>query len=225
MASLVRSFGIKLDEKTRTLYPAEGGSRSQLVAIRCYGDPLSDDQLARLDGFFAPAEDRIIGQWLAELSVISAKREDGDMSETLRLHAYTRRLNSYPADIVWHVLLDRPWKFFPTWAELLELLEPAMEYRRALRQSARDVLPKEPTEVISLPVYDDPPAERGPLPFVPEPSAPVPNVVHLREELKELKADKELAASDHGQAYAQSLIQRIAQLEGPKAVTATQVAS
>jgi hypothetical protein len=219
MASLVRTFGVKLDDEARVTYPQDGGFRREVVAIHAKGKPLTAEQLSRVDGFFAPANERVIGQWIAELSVISARRADDDMSETLRLHAYTRRLSEYPADVVKMALLDKTWRFFPTWAELHEVLEPAMKRRRMLRQSVQNVKPAEPAKVIKLPVYDEPPKERGPRPFIPEPKAPQPNVEHLREELELLKADKELSATEHGQAYAQSLIERIAQAEARKPTT------
>jgi hypothetical protein len=220
MASLVRTFGVRLDDEARVTYPADGGFRKEVVAIHAKGKPLTTEQLSRLDGFFAPASERVIGQWLAELSVISARRADDDMSETLRLHAYTRRLSEYPADVVKMALLDKTWRFFPTWADLHDVLEPAMKRRRMLRRSAQNVKPAEPAEVIKLPNYREAPsqAERGPLPYRPDPTPAVANVAHLKDELEILQADKELAASEHGQKYAQSLIQRIAAMGGTNPV-------
>lgn len=216
----MRTFGVSLREETRTLYPAEGGFRTELVAIHCHGEPLTDEQKNRLQGFFTQSEDRQIKQWIAELSVITAKRADDDMSETLRLHAYSRRLADYPADLVKHVLLTETWKFFPTWAELHQKLEPLMKKRRALHRSAQNVLPLEPAKVIKLPTYRDAPTaeERGLLPFNPDPTLPAQSLSHLKEELELLQADKTLIESEHGQKYAQSLIQRIAELSPPTAV-------
>ena len=74
--------------------------------------------LADLKKFMTPAPIRRIEEWLAELSVICAKRRDSDFDEGLRLTAYASRLSRYPADVVRHALLERTWQFWPTWAEL-----------------------------------------------------------------------------------------------------------
>jgi len=84
-----------------------------------------------------PAPKRKIEQWLAELSVISAKRADDAASEALRVEAYAARLSRYPADVVKAALLDRPWKFWPTWAELERVCEELSSPRRAMMSALR----------------------------------------------------------------------------------------
>jgi hypothetical protein len=79
-----------------------------------------------------PAQRAKIEQWLAELSVISAQRKSDQITLELMLGAYTKRLEGYPADMVRDVLIIRIWKFFPTWAELSEILESMMADRRAM---------------------------------------------------------------------------------------------
>lgn len=74
----------------------------------------------------------MIEGWIAELSVITAKRTDDDFTESLRLTAYTNRLQHYPADIVAEALLRHTWKFFPSWAELKDVLEDLHRPRRAI---------------------------------------------------------------------------------------------
>jgi hypothetical protein len=96
-----------------------------------------------------PAHRAKIEQWLAELSVISAQRKSDQMTLELMLGAYTKRLEGYPADMVRDVLIIRIWKFFPTWAELSEILESMMADRRAMLaacESPRQMIrpPREP---------------------------------------------------------------------------------
>lgn len=79
--------------------------------------------------------------WIAELSVITARREDDPGTEALRLTAYASRLADYPADVVKHALLSRRWKFFPSWSELAdacdELVLPRRRMMRALDEAER----------------------------------------------------------------------------------------
>lgn len=74
----------------------------------------------------------MIEAWLAELSVITAKRQDDDMTESLRLRVYTERLVPYPADIVRHALLGVTWHFWPTWDALKRYCDKQNEERQAL---------------------------------------------------------------------------------------------
>lgn len=222
MVSLVRQCGAKVSVERRTMFPETGGFRSEIVAVHVHGEPLPKDQIDRLHGFLTPADTGQIERWIARLSVMTARRNDDDMTEALRLRAYTERLEEYPADVVKAALNEDLWKFFPTWQELHAVLEQKVRTRRQIMEAAKSAKPKEraPYRVD----YDAPPKERGPLPFVPEKTAPQPNVAHLREELELLKADTQLSATEHGQAYAQSLIERIAQLEARKPTHTTQEA-
>jgi hypothetical protein len=227
MVSLVQQFGMQVHDNHRLEYPKEGGFRRVHAGTECRGVALTEEQSKRLQGFFAPADDGKIEVWLAELSVITARRADDDFSGALRLKAYTDRLAEYPADIAKAALLSKAWHFFPTWADLRAECERLLKPRQELLSAAENPKPKEGARVIKLPSYEKPPtqAERGPLPFKPDPTPPVANVEHLKEELEILQADEALAKSEHGQAYAQSLIQRIAAMEGPKPVHTTKAAS
>lgn len=91
-----------------------------------------------------PARDQAIG-WIAELSVITARRMDDDMTEDLRAAAYSRRLADYPADIARHALLVHRWKFFPTWAELADVCDALLAPRRQM-QAALDAAEREARE-------------------------------------------------------------------------------
>ncbi len=95
-------------------------------------DTAVTDVLERAKHVLMPAPDETIRVWLAELSVLVARRLDDDMTETLRLQAYTDRLRLYPADVVHHVLLKKTYKFWPTWDELEARLNSLIEERRAI---------------------------------------------------------------------------------------------
>lgn len=87
---------------------------------------------AKLAACMTPPDKRQVVGWLAELSVITARRQDDEQTEHLRTAAYAQRLEAYPADIARHALLGHRWKFFPTWADLEEVCEAAVSKRRQL---------------------------------------------------------------------------------------------
>ena len=94
--------------------------------------------LADLEKFNTPAPTRMIEGWLAELSVIVARRGDDEFGDELRLSAYASRLARYPADISRRAILGERWKFWPTWYELENVCErlhsPRMRMMAALRR-------------------------------------------------------------------------------------------
>lgn len=73
--------------------------------------------------FCTPAPVRMIEEWLAELSVITARRGDDDVGDELRLTAYVARLGRYPADIARKAVLDHNWTFWPAWSEVEAVCE------------------------------------------------------------------------------------------------------
>lgn len=109
--------GVELRTRTEGRYPE--GRPSYSVVVSC--DAIGGDQVALeadLRKLMVPAPIRKIEGWLAELSVIVARREGDEMSEALRLSAYSGRLARYPADVARAALLDHSWRFWPTWEEL-----------------------------------------------------------------------------------------------------------
>jgi hypothetical protein len=91
--------------------------------------------LADLRRFMMPAPQRELEAWLAELSVITARRQDDEFTEELRLKAYTSRLSAYPADVVHAALLVEAWRFWPSWVELEEVCKRlACNRRTVLRE-------------------------------------------------------------------------------------------
>lgn len=90
------------------------------------------DAVNALAGFMTSAPKGQIEEWLAELSVITRRRQDDDITETLRLSAYSSRLSDYPADVAREALLKHKWLFFPAWAELQDVCDRLAAPRRAM---------------------------------------------------------------------------------------------
>ena len=99
---------------------------------------------AAMAGFLTPAPERQIEEWLAELSVITRRKQDDDITEGLRLSAYTWRLAEYPADVAKEALLRHSWLFFPAWAELREVCEKLAAPRRAMLWHLQNAPQSEP---------------------------------------------------------------------------------
>ena len=116
------SHGVALTVRYDSRYPSgPNGERlpSYDVAVGCEVSGCNiEAALSDLRNFLTPAPIRQIEGWLAELSVIVAKRADDEFAEELRVTAYASRLSRYPADVVRSVLLKNTYRFFPTWDEL-----------------------------------------------------------------------------------------------------------
>ena len=91
------------------------------------------EAMGKVSASMTPASESQITRWIAELSVITARREDAPEIEALRLAAYRSRLVAYPADVAREALLGHGWKFFPAWAELAEVCDRLVEDRRRLK--------------------------------------------------------------------------------------------
>lgn len=143
VASLARSHGVSFVEKREVTFATEGPNGEMIPAreprflgFNVHG-VVTDDLADRMENFLTPASATMIERWLAELSVICAKRPDDDFTEELRLTAYTSRLSQYPADLVRHVLIEQTWKFFPTWHELAEILDARVQQRESMIRAVR----------------------------------------------------------------------------------------
>jgi hypothetical protein len=149
--SRASSHNVALTVRYEGRYPtAANGERlpSYQVAVACDAHGSDDDRrraLADLVNFTTPAPHRVIEEWIAELSVISASRGKDEMELGLMLNAYVSRLSLYPADVVRDALLVKPWKWFPTWDELRSYCEAKAGPRRhmiaALQAPAPDPEP------------------------------------------------------------------------------------
>ena len=122
-------------------------SRQILAGCVVDGSPEAREKAASaLAGFLTPPPKTAIEDWLAELSVITARRAKDEISEILTISAYASRLSRYPTDIVRHVLVERAWHFWPTWAELKavcdELVAPRNRMLAALRAPVQIDVPE-----------------------------------------------------------------------------------
>jgi hypothetical protein len=93
-----------------------------------------------------PMSGNDMAQELAKLSVLTKRRNDGDIDTKLLIAAYAEKLNDYPADVVRFVLKGaaNQNKFFPAWAELYEHLEfwgrDRMELRDKVIERANETI-------------------------------------------------------------------------------------
>jgi hypothetical protein len=86
--------------------------------------------LADVNKLMTAAPTREIEGWLAELSVIVARRPQEPLDEAVRLTAYASRLAAYPADVARSALLSHRWQFWPTWDELASVCDALASPRR-----------------------------------------------------------------------------------------------
>lgn len=139
--SRAQSYGVVLQVRMdyRMTFDDHGNRRGYVDVVR--GCDLSLADGANLNAAHAdvqrllePADARQIEGWLAELSVIVARRRDQDFAEELRVEAYASRLRAYPADVARHALLEHRWRFWPAWDELREVCDAKAAPRRAMVQ-------------------------------------------------------------------------------------------
>lgn len=136
---------LKANSDIRGRYDEHGAFLGYVTTRRWYEAVGTDDDKARVADALRKMEARApqdaIEGWLAELSVITAKRADDEFTETLRLAAYASRLSAYPADVARAACLGREWRWWPTWAELKDecdrLAAPRREMASALRIAAQ----------------------------------------------------------------------------------------
>lgn len=151
-----------VDLRMRSEWRFPDGRPSYQVVVNCSAIGTDEDRAALLADvvkLLTPAPVREIEGWLAELSVIVARRPQEAMDEALRLTAYASRLSLYPADVARAALLDQRWQFWPTWDDLAAVCDAMVTKRRhivaALRGSnegehpaARRLVPPEERERI-----------------------------------------------------------------------------
>ena len=93
--------------------------------------------LADLEKLMTPASVPNLKVLIAELSVVTAKRQDDEMTEALRVSVYAKKLSDYPADVVTDVLTNWRGKFFPTFEELRRVCDAKTGPRRAMINALR----------------------------------------------------------------------------------------
>jgi len=140
LASLARSLGVGLN--VRKDFKAEYDRHGTFLGYKETGLVIADlngkaeaiaEMRERVYDAFEPASLDQVENWLVELSLIAPRRHDSEGNDLLRVEAYSSRLSGYPADVVKEALLDRVWRFWPSWAELHDTCEELMTHRRAVR--------------------------------------------------------------------------------------------
>lgn len=122
--SRASSHGVKLSVRYEGRYPTGPNGESlpsYEVAVGCRISGTDEQRAAAkadLVNFLTPAPVPQIERWLAELSVLTAGRGREGFDAELMVTALSSRLSQFPADVVRYALLERTWKWFPTWAEL-----------------------------------------------------------------------------------------------------------
>ena len=145
------SHGVTLEVRYEGRYPTGPHGEilpSYQVATDCQINGTDEQRaaaIADLRNFETPAPVPQVEGWLAELSVITAGRGREGFDAELMVTAYASRLSQYPADVVRYALIDKSWKWFPTWAELEQVCRAKASPRRymiaALSRPAPDPAP------------------------------------------------------------------------------------
>jgi hypothetical protein len=139
---------LQVSYDTRQTRDIAGNVTTHFFAKSCQGSGQIEDAervAAKIAAAMEPAPVGMIEGWLAELSVIVARKKDDEFGETLRIEAYASRLRAYPADVAKGALLGRVWRFWPSWAELADLCDSmVMERQHMLSAAYRLIKPAPP---------------------------------------------------------------------------------
>ena len=125
---VVRDFKIERDANGNKV-----GTYTPIKAVKVRGDAEARAVVKlEMERLMVAAPEENLEAWLAELSVITSRRQDDEFTETLRLTAYAKRLGKYPADVARAALLEHPWKFWPAWVELEKICDREVACRKAM---------------------------------------------------------------------------------------------
>jgi len=148
-------LGVGLKARYRTVFPKGGGSYDMVIGFDVGGSVTQAPAILRwIEAASTPADTRDIEGWLAELSVLTIPRKGDAMSGEVTLVAYASRLRQYPADIARAALLDHPWKFWPSWAELQEVCDRLKAPRLHMAAALENPTAQEPDPVHPRPTYE-----------------------------------------------------------------------
>lgn len=137
------SHGVGLRVKTELRFPSGPNgeylpSYSVVVGCEISGNPDGRDAaISDLENLLTPAPELMIEEWLAELDVVTVSRQRYGFEASLMVTAYISRLRQFPADVVRSTLLDRTWKFFPSWDELEKACRAMTSPRLAMLAALR----------------------------------------------------------------------------------------
>ena len=144
--SRMQQFGVTCSVKTEMVFPegmnGEATFRQMPVSLTVTTASSADlfGALAVMQEALYPAPREQIEEWLAELSVKTARRRETGNEAELALSVYTSHLREYPADAVRHVLRAYRGTWFPTWGELATALEEYVEPRLMIRDRLQDMI-------------------------------------------------------------------------------------
>lgn len=147
----MKQQGLQLNVKEQTKIPENGPAYSVPIAATVHGNQSDiNAMIERITKAQARAPDNKLEAWLAELAAISAPRKGSELSSRMTMAAYKTRLYGYPADVSRAALLDEPWKFFPTWAELQIVCERLSLPRRVMMAALKAGPSAEPNPAAEL---------------------------------------------------------------------------
>ena len=119
IVSQISQCGITLQMKTDMTFP-KTGPKKILVSCSALMNDGADLQKAiqLVERSMQPASKNQLTAWIAELSIITKRRQESANNEALTLMAYTKRLQAYPAYVAHEALITRTYHFWPSWDEL-----------------------------------------------------------------------------------------------------------
>lgn len=138
LVSRASSRGVTLRVTMTGGRTSEGGF--DIWARGCEADGPADamqQMIEDVEATMMPAPIDMIERWLAELSVIVARRPDDEFGDELRVTAYASRLSRYPADVARKAALGVSWKFWPAWSEMERVCERSVAGRRHMIDALR----------------------------------------------------------------------------------------
>ena len=132
--SSLQRLGCNVALRTRTEFPENGSWREVITGAAVEISDTADLAACRriVAAMMAPASIADTGKWLAELSLVSARKATGDDESAALIAAYHDRLKAYPGDVVRETLKSWRGKWFPTWGELADILDGRIAGRRAI---------------------------------------------------------------------------------------------
>lgn len=154
--SRLRQLGVNTSARTELSFPTTAGGamtwREKTVGMDITLAASADlgAALRVASEALLPAAVPQIERWIGELSVITARRAESQFEAELSLSAYSSRLAGYPGDIVRDTVLGWSGKWFPTWAELKDIMDVRTAPRLAIRDAIqRQISPPTPPQDIT----------------------------------------------------------------------------
>lgn len=144
--SRMQQSGVTCNVKMETVFPeglngeATFRQRATSLTVNIASSADLKAALAVIREALYPASVEQIEEWLAALSVKTARRRESGGEAELALSVYTGHLREYPGDAVREVLHAYRGTWFPTWGELADALDELVEPRRMIRDRLMDLI-------------------------------------------------------------------------------------